>query len=333
MNSPTSNIIHRTNNSDRPLNILLSSVHERYQENLDRTGNNFYLCHHPTFRKWDTSYAKIPPNHYTLDWRLPLEEQIPDWLNLDLILSGNKWDNFQAFCPLSRKLHIPFIQLEHTACPEAYSPEMINQMKNMRGDLNCFISDFSLDSWQIDNRKDCYVVYHCVDTETFRPTVSYDERERICLSVANDFINRNYFLNYELWRDGTYGLPTKLYGHTPGLSERAKSTKFLAEEYSKALIFVNTSRLSPIPMSVLESMASSCIVITTKNCAIPEFIQHGYNGLFCNTALEFQDTIKKVLAEPEDYYHLGENARKTILEKFNEKIFVDKWNQVFRKLL
>lgn len=333
MNGPTSNIIHRANNSDRPLNILCSSVHERYAQNLSATGQNFYLCHHPSFRTWDIQYAKIPPNHYTLDWRLPLEEQIPNYVDLDLILSGNKWDNFQAFCPLSRKLHIPFIQLEHTAKPIWYNSETVNQFRNCRGDINVFITNWSLQSWEWNNFKDTYVIPHCVDTELFKPIVSYDKRERVCLSVANDFINRNYFLNYELWRDGTAGQPIRLYGHTPGLSERAPSTKFLAEEYGRCLIFVNTSSVSPTPLSLFEAASAGAICITSSTCGIPELIQDGVNGLYANSPSELQDTIRKVLAKPEDYYHLGIAARKTICEKFNESLFITRWNEIFRKLL
>lgn len=333
MGKELSNILHRTNNLDRPLNILCSSVHERYAENLSLTGHNFYLCHHPSFRKWDTKYAKIPTNHFTLDWQLPLEQQIPLWLDIDLILSGNKWDNFSQFCPLSRKLHIPFIQLEHTGKPSWYTPEIVNQFRQMRGDVNVFISNWSLQSWEWDNFDDTYVIHHCVNTELFKPYCDYTKREKVCLSVANDFINRNYFLNYELWRDGTKDFPIKLYGHTPGLSEGAPSTEFLAKEYGTSLIFVNTSRVSPIPMSLLEAMSAGCICITTSTCAIPEFVQHGDNGLYANNISELRDTISNVLMHPERYYHLGDNARKTILDKFNEKLFTDKWNNIFRRLL
>ena len=105
----------------------------------------------------------------------------------------------------------------------------------------------------------------------------------------------------------------------------------LVREYQKSLIFLNTSTISPVPTSLLEAMACGCAVVTTATCMIPEIIEDGVNGYISNDEDQLQSSIQNLLNNPGLAKELGENARQTIIEKFNEDSFVGNWNNIFNR--
>ena len=66
---------------------------------------------------------------------------------------------------------------------------------------------------------------------------------------------------------------------------------------------------------------------------IPEIIENGKNGFISNDEQELKDRIQYLFDNPEEAKKIGENARQTILEKFNLDRFVKDWNKVFYKCI
>jgi glycosyltransferase involved in cell wall biosynthesis len=141
------------------------------------------------------------------------------------------------------------------------------------------------------------------------------------------------FLGYSLWKETVEGLPIKLLGDTPNLSKAAGSLDELADAYASSVAYINTSLHSPIPMAVLEAMSSACVVISTATSALPDIINNGVNGFITNDKAKLRQLCKDVLAHPEDYEEIGKNARKTILERFNSKRFLEQWDAAFAAAL
>jgi glycosyltransferase involved in cell wall biosynthesis len=171
------------------------------------------------------------------------------------------------------------------------------------------------------------VIHHGIDTEQFKDLGL--QREVRILSVVNDWINRGPILGFDLYRQITQGLPIMPVGATPGLSEPAKSTEELVHFYNTSRIFLNTSIISPIPASLLEAMSTGCAVVSTDNCLITDVIQNGYNGFKSNNPAELRHYLEVLMGDPELAKRLGQNARKTILEKFSLDRFVSEWNKLF----
>jgi glycosyltransferase involved in cell wall biosynthesis len=222
---------------------------------------------------------------------------------------------------------LPVIALEHTAPTSILKPEWLEEIKNMSGDINVFISEWSKDQWQIqsDNQQ---VVHHAVDIELFKPNGS--ERKPIVLTVANDFKNRDYCLNYSGWERITSGIDAKIVGTSPdGISEPASSIEELVNEYASSQVYLNTTTVSPIPTSLLEAMACECAVVTTATCMIPDVVEHGVNGIISNDEDELRSYVEELFSNEELRNELGKNARQTIIDKFSEKSFLDNWNRVF----
>lgn len=310
-------------NTNKPekYNILTFPTHERYQTQLCKTGHNFYSFSINDDYKWNHAQTKCPDNYYILP-----KNNICSYLDFDFILSQSKFWQFQVAKQLEQKLNIPIISLEHTwPLYGIHSDDKIDALRSMIGNVNVFISETSKNAWNIPTES--LVINHGVDTNTFKPHET--QKEDYVLSVANDFIARDYCLNYSGWKRITNGIPTKLVGDTEGLSKSVDSTEDLVNEYNKCSVFFNSSTLSPIPTSLLEAMSCGCAVVSTATCMIPEIIQNGVNGFISNDESELAERIEYLRHNPEIRASIGANARKTILEKFSEENFVDNWNKIF----
>lgn len=324
LNNTTARIIDNTNvNKKDKYNILTFPTHERYETELCKTGHEFYSLNISNAKKWNSDQTDIPVNYHVLP-----ENQSCDYLNFDFILVQSKFGQFQVAQNINQQLGLPIICLEHTLpTPPSMTQSQINQMKNMRGDINVFISQFSKSRWGIDG----IVIHHGVDTKTFKPLDNHN-KENTVLTVANDFVNRDYCLNFNGWKRVTNGLNTKLIGNTPGLSTAAPDINSLVDSYNTCSVYFNSSTLSPIPMSLLEAMSCGCAVVSTATCMIPEIIKNGENGFISNDETELRSYIELLTKDETLRNTIGINARKTIEQNFSEQEFVNNWNTLFRKV-
>lgn len=304
-------------------NILTFPTHERYETQLCKTGHNFYSFHLPNLKKWNDRQIPVPHNYHILP------ESSVSVISYDFILAQSKFWQLQVAQQINQSLGLPIIALEHTLpTPNAMSDKQIDMMKNMFGDINVFISEYSQKAWGINHN--ALIIHHGVDTEQFKPLNI--PKENTVLTVANDFVKRDYCLNYSGWKRVTSGLNTTLVGDTEGLSKSASSTEELVQEYNKCGVYFNSSTLSPIPTSLLEAMSCGCAVVSTATCMIPEIIQNGVNGYISNDEKELAYYLKLVLSDEGVRKELGNNARQTILQKFPESAFISKWNNLFDKV-
>jgi glycosyltransferase involved in cell wall biosynthesis len=302
-------------------NILTFPTHERYETQLCKTGHNFYSLNITNAKKWNDAQTPVPNNYYILP-----ENELCDYINYDFILVQSKFWQYKLAKQVNQTLGLPIIILEHTIpTPQTIREDQLLFMKQMLGDLNVFISEYSRDAWDINDNTT--IIHHGLDTETFKNTNT--KKNKHVLTVANDFANRDYCLNYSGWQRITENLPVRLVGDSKGLSDPAKSVEDLVHEYNQCYVYLNTSTFSPIPMSLLEAMSCGCAVVSTATCMIPEIIQNGINGFISNDENEIRKYINNLLENEDLRNTIGKNARQTIVEKFSERDFIEKWNSVF----
>ena len=320
------NIVNKYDKKDK-YNILTFNTHERYQTQMAKTGHNFYAFNYPNGKSWLKEHAPMPENYYQLP-----ESSIFPGLNFDLILVQSKFGQFQTVANINQRLQLPVVVLEHTLPHLNWPREHTESLKNMRGDVNVFITEYSKGKWGVDGD----VIYHSVDTDLFKPDdaegkiVDWKRKDQV-LTVAHDFINRDYALNYYGWDRITKDLPRVVVGNTEGLSKAPESVMELVRTYQESSIYINPSTLSPVPTSMLEAMACGCAVVSTATCEIPNIIEDGVNGFITNDENELRGRVQKLLAEPELARKMGKAARQTILEKFSEERFINEWNNIFNK--
>lgn len=332
MPTPVQTILRNATRKDsEPLNIMTFCTHERYETGLAKTGHRFYAWQGENIKTWNSTYAPIPENYHILDKRKE-DRQLPIWADIDLVLSQNKFGQYAVASKLAQHLKCPLVTLEHTLPTKDLPRHVKMQIAAMGGDLDVFISEYSIEEWgwKKDNPK-VRVIRHAVDTELFKP--DFEKQEDLVCSVVNDWINRDWCCGFKLWQE-TIGwpnsrLPLNVWGDTPRLSVAAKGVDALVKEYQRSKIFLNTSLISPVPTVLLEAMASGCAVVSTNTCMIPEFIAHGENGFMADNAVDLRSYVDLLRKDDSLARKMGEAARKTIVEKFSLDRFTNEWNKVF----
>ena len=325
MNS-VKNIIRAANSDKRTkYNILTFPTHERYETQLCKTGHDFYSFSTDESKKWNKEQVPVPENYYIMP-----SNNVVRFVDFDFILVQSKFWQYQVAMEIVKSLPLPVMVLEHTLpTPQTMNQQTVDSMRQMLGHINVFISEFSRNQWGITHN--AKVIHHGVDAEQFCQTD--DKKGDYVLTVANDFANRDYCLNHEGWKRITQGIKTKLVGENNGEGTTScKTTEEVVKEYNKCSVYLNTTTLSPIPMSLLEAMSCGCAVVSTATCMIPEIIENGVNGFASNDEEELKGYVNTLLNDEALRKELGNNARKTISEVFSQENFVSNWNKTFDQL-
>lgn len=325
MKSPLAQVLYRAKQKEK-YNILTFPTHERYQSNLAKTGHNFYLFHGQGIKTWNKTFAAVPDNHTLLNGAKGIG-QLPPNIDFDFILSQNAAGQIQLAKQLSGPLHCPVISLEHTTTMPQYTEEMLLQLKNVtKSDINVFISEYNRDRW-LFKPEESTIIHHCIDTDTF--SYSNNPRKNHILTVANEYVQRDWCLGFGIYQRITQNLPRFPVGDTTGLSKPAKDTEELVNFYQHSRIFLNTSTHSPVPTSLLEAMACGCAVVSTATCMIPEVIKQGENGFLTNDENQLRYYLEMLLKDEGLANRLGTAAAATIKDKFGVCKFTNAWNGVF----
>jgi glycosyltransferase involved in cell wall biosynthesis len=250
------------------------------------------------------------------------------------VWSQNKFGQFTVAQQIANQLQVPLISLEHTLPMPDWNDTQLFSHRQMRGDINIFISAYSRERWGW-KEDEAEVIHHGIDTHTFAPADV--EREDWAFSCVNDWINRDYCCGFAIWQEITgwpnqERIPTRVLGDTKGLSRVARDTAELVEHYQKCGVFLNTSTVSPIPTTVLEAMSCGCPVVSTDNCMIPEVVEHGKSGFLSNNPDQLRSYCQQLIKDKDMAKEMGANARKTIEEHFTLEVFLQKWDEVFRRL-
>ena len=306
------------------LNILTFCTHERYEQNLCRTGHNFYSIKHG--KTWNTDFGKIPQNYE--------ESDVAPWhVNFDLILCHTSCERISLAKQLQNLFNVPILRHTHVLPDIRFDvPSQVKSFNAIPVDHNSFISNYSMSQWGNYKNNTTSVIEHGVDVD-FWDAGENPERDNVLLSVVNQWPDRDWCCGWNLWKEtvgfqSTDPMPIRVLGDSPGLSKPADSIEALRHAYKSSSVFLNTSIHSPVPTVLMEAMASGCAVVSTNNCMIPEIIQHGENGLLADTADELRSSCQYLLDNPSKARELGEAAKKTMQDKFNLQRFVDDWNNL-----
>lgn len=110
----------------------------------------------------------------------------------------------------------------------------------------------------------------------------------------------------------------------------------LVHFYYRAQVFVAPSVIDEaLGLTILEAMASSTPVISTRKGGIPTLIKHGFNGFFVKpkNAKNIAEMCNKLLENDVLRTTMGTNARKTIEEKFTWEKTANSFDRLYKKVL
>jgi glycosyltransferase involved in cell wall biosynthesis len=109
----------------------------------------------------------------------------------------------------------------------------------------------------------------------------------------------------------------------------------LPKLYQAADVFAFSTFYENLPFAVLEALSSGLPVVTTNVGGIPEMIDSGKNGFLVQpfNARELSDKILYLLEHPDAASEMAFQARKTILERFDWRLIVQKVLKVYDEAL
>jgi glycosyltransferase involved in cell wall biosynthesis len=111
--------------------------------------------------------------------------------------------------------------------------------------------------------------------------------------------------------------------------------KKLPKLYQAADVFAFSTFYEHHPFAVLEALATGLPVVTTTVGGIPETIDSGKNGFLVEpfNPGQFSEKILYLLEHPAEAAEMGEQARKTIVERFDWRIVVKDAMKVYDEAL
>ena len=156
--------------------------------------------------------------------------------------------------------------------------------------------------------------------------------------VVNRFRNAKFIISGR----GQSDEMKKLVAHTERLGVRDNIVftgyypdKKLPKLYQAADVFAFSTFYEHHPFAVLEALSSQLPVVTTNVGGIPETITDGKNGFMCQpfNPREFSDRILYFLEHPAHASEMAFQARKTIVERFDWRLVVQKVLKVYDEAL
>jgi hypothetical protein len=281
----------------------------------------------PGIKTWDFHTRPLPKNHYLYTNPDFYAEQ-----PFDLILSQQRFGDLQNSISLGQKLGLPVIHIDHTEPPPNVSNGEMRNLKSLRADVHCFITEHNKTTW--DGRPEDIVIPHGIDDSIFK---GYTGENEYGISCVNHFMTRDVFCGWELWKQIRAEVNVQLIGYNPGNSvvpsRSINNPQELAATFAQARYFLNTSLLSPCPLSLLEAAAVGLPVVSTAYQEVPKIFTHGKDAFLSNDPAVLIAYCKTLTENKELALQMGAAARKTIIEKFGMDQFKANWNMAIGKVL
>ena len=330
-------IIRQSTRNDKQLQILCFPTFERTESYLfSRMEHQFYALRHPSWKDWKKEYASIPNNYHLLNPKKDPRNQLPPWIVPDLILSQNRMAHYPTAKWYADKWDIPIICVEHMSAhpttPEAFK----RQMRSMVGDINVFVTGMVRESWGWPEDFG-RVIHNAVDLDLFKRNPKI-EKQNYILTVANDFKGRDIYCGFNLWADTVkhltqHKLPVRLIGDNKGMSTPAKNTQELVRFYNESCIYLNTTLVSSLPTTLIESMSCELPVVSTDTTIISKLlVQHGKTGFVSNDPKKLAEYCQLLMNDKKLRIKMGKEGRQWIKNNFSPSEFLKEWKRVFAEI-
>jgi glycosyltransferase involved in cell wall biosynthesis len=109
----------------------------------------------------------------------------------------------------------------------------------------------------------------------------------------------------------------------------------LRAHFRRATALVLPSHEDNCPMTVLEAMAAGVPVLASRVGGVPDLVEDGVTGLFCDPAVPetMRQGLHRLLTDVALRNQLARTARETALERFHPKIIAQNHLDIYREVL
>jgi hypothetical protein len=250
-------------------------------------------------------------------------------LDFDVVLfQTNKnylTDQFEILSDRQREL--PRIYLEHDP-PRQHPTDTRHVMKDPEVQL-VHVTHFNCMMWD-NNGVPAKVIEHGV----IDPGVGYKGSKEKGIVVINNLPTRGRLLGFDLFLQARTHVPLDLVGMGTGefgLGEVLHPQ--LPSFTSEYRFFFNPIRYTSLGLAICEAMMIGIPVVGLATTELTTVIQNGVNG-FIHTDIQYLvDKMKLLLDDRELAWRIGQEGRKTAIERFNIKRFTDEWERTFHDVV
>ena len=313
----------------RKLNVLVWQIHGSYLNTLVQAPHRFYL---PTKPDKSEGYGGRGPTYLwspdTVD--VPAEEVSA--LDLDLVVYQTPKNFFEDALEVlsSEQRALPAIYLEHNT-PQARVSEMVHPV-NDPGILLVHVTHFNDLFW--DCRKTpTRVVDHAVSPAT--PEDAYTGELEKGVSLVNDLPRRKRVVGGDIFESTREEVPLDLFGFNSkevgGFGDLPQAE--VHERMKAYRFYFNPIRYTSLPLSVLEAMEIGLPVVALATTELVTVIKDGENGYIDTNVENLIESMRQLLANPEEAHRVGEAGRRTVRERFGLERFVADWEAAFEEAL
>lgn len=208
------------------------------------------------------------------------------------------------------------------------------------------------------NHSPISVVHNSVDTKLFSPSTERKPLKgdlvlftgRIIAAKGIKYlveaipeVLREYPETFFMFIGAGNSLPYRRRLKNIGVSERnfaflgyLKERNELVQYYRACSVYAAPTTLwENLPIRVLEAMACGAPVVASNVCAIPEVIDNCVNGILIppSSVHELTNAICCLLGDSNFRRKIGDNARKTMLEKFDCDVHAIRTAEVYKRIL
>jgi len=313
------------------MKVLTINRHTAYLYLLSKTDHQFFVA---GGERWgDFAQRPMPKNVIILNE--PVDGKIIK--SFDVVIGHDPLHDLMNLGLLAVRHGIPYIQILHGRCERTgYKRSfLVRQVKRLYRHLILkpislskfvrfvFISPSVQKSWKLPGTVICPGI-------PIDEMIPYRGDKETLLIVGND-LHREHF-DFTALQEVRKALPVKIVGRNPKILEAAPAASWeeLKELYSSCRAYLNITREPEdgYNLATLEAMASGMPVLTLQHPTSP--IRDGLNGLVAKDINELIEKGQKLLQNHDLAKKLGENARKTILEKFSIQRFVEDWDKILK---
>ena len=307
----------------RRLKILTWHTHGAYLHYLTQAPHEFYVLSmpgRPPGYAGRSGHLPWGPNVHDL----PVEQAKHQPLDLILFQDDPQYLEDQHRYLSAAQRRLPKIYLEHD--PPREHPV---DARHVVADMDVLVvhcTAFNRLMW--DNGG---VPTRVIDHGVIAPAARYTGELDKGLVVINNLARRGRRLGSDLYRQIKLDVPLDLVGmgaeEAGGLGEvlHAELPAFAA----RYRFLFNPIRYTSMGLAVIEAMMVGLPVVALATTEMVTVIKDGVNGFIDTDAARLTQRMKLLLSDKELSRSMGEQARRTALQRFGIERFVADWNQAF----
>ena len=317
------------NPSFMKLKILTFNWHEPYLCLLSRMNHEFLVVEPEIapdhYRKWDKNMRTVPDNVCLISMEQALENL--EQGEIDCIIAHNVKDLIEV-----RDYSLPKIMVFHNCLTTEIKlgNDKVNRKDYLKkitplfeGVTKIFISELKRTDWDMKGE----IILPGLDVSEYG---GYTGSEKVVLRVGNLLKERDLMMGYSFSEKVLKTHPLLTLGMNPGISESRISDGFsdLLNQFQSNRVYINTTVdgfEDGYNLAMLEAMATGMPVVTSENKTSP--ICDGINGFSSNDPDHLNRCIGNLMQDPVLAKEMGENARKTVVEKFPINKFIQSWSR------